>query len=116
MLFIWIIVALVASELRFGFIRHSIAIMAKWKQFRYRTGEWPLLSIVIAMAQFLAFALAVALLVWDSAEKHWSNSRLVLYAVIPLGFFVFGFVWLRNRMWIADARRARSRRRIAHSR
>jgi hypothetical protein len=88
-------------------LRHNLATVRKWKEFKHRTGKWPLFSIIAAISEYAILAVIVGFLIWYSGEKHWSKNRFGLVILSPVLAVVLISGWLRDRIWIAEAQRRR---------
>jgi hypothetical protein len=91
-------------------LRWFVARINNWQEFARRTGRIPTLSILTYFIH-LAFSLFVlALVIWYSAQRHWSN-WIFIGCVAPLAIAdSYALDWLLSKVRIYEIVRYRSRR------
>jgi hypothetical protein len=69
----------------FSIVRDCAATIKTWKEFKHRTGQWPVLSIAASLLGIAACIVGIAFLVWYSDERHWSKN---MFALVLIGIGV----------------------------
>ena len=92
--------------------RDAAASIRRWREFKRRTGEWPLASIVASLLQITVFIIGGAFLLVYGGRHGWSKDRFALVFILMLVPFVFLWGSLQDRIRLAEVRRAHARGRL----
>jgi len=87
-------------------LRDWAATIRKWKEFRRRTGKWPLFSIVASILHTASFIFGGAFLIWYSVEQGWSKNHFLLILLAVISPYVFVWAWLQKKIYLSELRRA----------
>lgn len=88
-------------------LRDWAATTEKWKKFWEETGSWPVLSIAASLLHTFGFVFGAGFLIWYSGKHRWTNNHFVLILAAALFPYIFGWNWLRRRIYLGELRRAR---------
>jgi hypothetical protein len=87
-------------------LRDWAATIRKWKEFKHRTGQWPLLSILASTLHTASYLVGGAFLIWYSEKQHWSESRFIVILLAGFLPYVFVWAWLQNKIYLGELRRS----------
>jgi hypothetical protein len=85
-------------------IRRIQATLIEWRDFKLRTGHWPIASVTLAGFLNALLLVGMGFLVWFSNNHGWAKSRLLLVLAGPVIVWVFGGSWLREKVWLTELR------------
>jgi hypothetical protein len=93
----------------FPSVRRLRATLRDWRDFRDRTGNWPLLTIGFSFCHLFTDLATLALLIWYSEVYRWTKVEFVL-VILPLTLVdVLLSDWLARRIRIFELTRYRHR-------
>jgi hypothetical protein len=93
-------------------LRDWATTIRKWKDFRQKTGTWPVFSIAASSLHTMGYIVGIVFLIWYSEKHRWSNNHFALILVVVLIPYVFVWAWVQNKNYIGELRRAKSQRGI----
>jgi hypothetical protein len=75
----------------FPTITRALKTLREWREYRRRTGVWPVLSMVGHVVHFAVWLAVLAFVVWYGVEHSWSKTRFLL-VLLPVSL-IDVFLW-----------------------
>jgi len=80
-----------------------------WRGFRRHHAHWPLLSIATYIGQIAALFGLICIFFIYAGQRHWSDLRIMLVAVIFVVLASFLFDWVQRRVRILELQMSKNK-------
>jgi len=93
-------------------VRNARETLRDWREYKQATGQWPLLSIAVHLANFIILVVIIISLAFYGSSQDWSHWRILgAAALILIPYFVL-WSWIDNKVKLNEIR---NRRRLSKS-
>jgi hypothetical protein len=97
----------------FPSLRRFLATLRDWKEYKRRTGKWPMLSILFWFVHGAFLLGSAGFLVWFGVGHHWSRTKWILIVGLFLLLDVVLEDWIRGTIRLHELRHQRKARSIS---
>ena len=93
-------------------LKSARATFRDWGEYKRETGQWPLVSIAVHLANLVALASITIWLISFSWKHNWSSARFVWTLILVLLPYFLLWCWIEDKVKLNEIR---NRRRLASS-